>query len=212
MATGGGNDAEPTAIPAAILHFEIGTRLPAAVRPPAAFRHRQLGMGECVVHVQGRQWHETRGVLGDLRYQRLMAVADHGVDAGQRGHLLRRPLRITAGDQDARSGIFAVRAAQEGAGGAVRLRRHTAGVGYDDVGLAKTGSRGQPAMAQLSAYDFAVRPAGATSEVLNVVFCHVASLINGWMPLKQAPFQVGSDQATSSPRRPIATALWSFFL
>jgi hypothetical protein len=33
-------------------------------------------------------------------------------------------------------------------------------------------------MAQLGAYDFAIRPAGSTSEVLNVVFCHVASLIN----------------------------------
>ncbi len=129
---------------------------------------------------------KARGLLGDLRYQRLMAVADHGVDAGQRGHLLRRPLRITAGDQDARSGIFPVHSAQEGAGGAVRLRGHTAGVGDDHVGLAGTGSRGQAAMAQLGAYDFAVRPAGPTSEVLNVVFCHVASLINGWMPLKRA--------------------------
>ena len=36
---------------------------------------------------------------------------------------------------------------------------------------------GGTAMAQLGAYDFAIRPAGSTSEVLNVVFCHVASVI-----------------------------------
>jgi hypothetical protein len=33
-------------------------------------------------------------------------------------------------------------------------------------------------MAQIGADDFAVCPAGPTSEVLNVVFCHVVSLIN----------------------------------
>jgi hypothetical protein len=31
-------------------------------------------------------------------------------------------------------------------------------------------------MAQLGAYDLAVSPAGTASKVLNVVFCHVASL------------------------------------
>jgi hypothetical protein len=43
-------------------------------------------------------------------------------------------------------------------------------------------------MAQLGAYDFAVSPAGSTSEVLNVVFCHVASLINEHTPLKGTLF------------------------
>ena len=118
-----------------------------------------------------------------------MAVADHRVNAGQCGDLLRRPLRVTSGDQDARGGILPVRAAQEGAGCAVRLRSHTAGVGDDHIGLVGAQSWGEAAMAQFSTYDFAVRPAGATSEVLNVVFCHVASLINGWMPLKQRHFR-----------------------
>ena len=37
-----------------------------------------------------------------------MTIADHGMDAGQRGDLLRRALRVTSGDQDARGGIFPV--------------------------------------------------------------------------------------------------------
>ena len=68
---------------------------------------------------------KAAALLGDLGYQRLMAVADHGVDAGQRGELVRRPLRIAAGDQDARGGVFPPHAAQEGAGGAVRLGGHS---------------------------------------------------------------------------------------
>jgi len=44
-------------------------------------------------------------------------------------------------------------------------------------------------MPQFGAYDLAVRPAGTAAEVLNVVFCHVVSLINA------TPFQVGSLQA-----------------
>ena len=107
-----------------------------------------------------------------------MAVADHGVDAGQRGDLLRRPLRVAAGDQDARSGIFPAHAAQEGAGGAVGLCGDTAGIGDDHVGPGGAQSRAQAAMAQLRADDLAVGPAGTASEVLNVVFCHVVSLIN----------------------------------
>ena len=138
-----------------------------------------------------------------------MAVADHGVDAGQRGDLLRRPLRIASGDQDARSGVFPVHAAQEGAGGAVRLCGHTAGIGNDHVGPGGAQSRAQAAMAQFGAYDLAVCPAGTASEVLNVVFCHVVSLIKE--DTAQTPFQVGSDQADEFlPRRPTATALWSF--
>ncbi len=112
-----------------------------------------------------------------------MAVADHGVDAGQRGELVRRPLRIAAGDQDARGGVFPPHAAQEGAGGAVRLGGHAAGIGNDYVGLGRAQSRAEAAMPQFGAYHLAVRPAGPAPEVLNVVFCHVVSLINA------APFR-----------------------
>ena len=65
-----------------------------------------------------------------------MAVADHCVDTGQRGNLLRRPLSVTSGDQDARGGIFPVHSAQEGAGGAIGLGGHAAGVGDDHIGPA----------------------------------------------------------------------------
>ena len=46
----------------------------------------------------------------------------------------------------------------------------------NDIGLGWAQRRAQAAMAQLGAYDFAVRPAGTASKVLNVIFCHVASL------------------------------------
>ena len=106
-----------------------------------------------------------------------MAVADDGVDSGQSGDFLRRALGVAAGDQDACGWIFPMDSAQKGAGSAVRLRGHAAGVGNDHIGPVWTGSRAQAALAQLGAYDFAVGPAGPASEVLNVVFCHVASLI-----------------------------------
>jgi hypothetical protein len=100
--------------------------------------------------------------------------------------------------------------AQKGTGRAIGLRGHTARVGDDYIGPFGAGSRAQAAVAQLGAYDFAVRLAGPTSEVLNVVFCHVASLINEGYPLKGRRIQVGSDQATNTPRNPTAFALWSF--
>jgi hypothetical protein len=140
-----------------------------------------------------------------------MTVADHRVHAGQGGDLLRCALSVTTGDQDACGWIFPMDSAQKGAGSAIRLRGHTASVGDDDIGPGGAGSRAQAAVAQLGAYDFAVRPAGPTSEVLNVVFCHVASLINEGYPLKGRRIQVGSDQATNTPRNPTAFALWSFF-
>ena len=65
-----------------------------------------------------------------------MTIADDRVDAGQRGDLLRRALGVTSGDQDACGWIFAVHSPQEGAGGAIRLGSHTAGVGDDHVGPA----------------------------------------------------------------------------
>ncbi len=67
-------------------------------------------------------------------------------------------------------------AAQKGAGSTVRLRGNAAGVGNDYVGPGRAESRAQSELAQLGAYDLAVRPAGAAPKVLNVVFCHVASL------------------------------------
>ena len=112
-----------------------------------------------------------------------MAVADHGVDAGQGGELVRRPLRIAAGDQDAGGGVFPADAAQEGAGSAVCLGGHAAGIGNDYIGPGRAQSRAEAALPQFGAYDFAVRPAGPAPEVLNVVFCHVVSLINA------APFR-----------------------
>ena len=114
----------------------------------------------------------------DLRNQGFMAVTDHGVDAGQRGNLLRRPLRIASGDQDAGGGVLPPHAAQKGPGRAVRLCGHAAGIGNDHIGPGGGQGRTQAALPQFRAYDLAVSPAGTAPEVLNVVFCHVVSLIN----------------------------------
>jgi hypothetical protein len=53
---------------------------------------------------------------------------------------------------------------------------NTARVGNNDVGLGRIQSRTQAAMAHFGTYDLAVSPAGAAPEVLDVVFCHLASL------------------------------------
>ena len=111
-----------------------------------------------------------------------MTVADDGVNAGQRSDLLRRALGVASGDQDACGWIFAMDFAQKGTGGTIRLGSHTAGVGDDHVGPAGAQGRGQAAVAQLGAYDFAVGPAGSASEVLDVIFCHVASLLKERVP------------------------------
>ena len=96
MAAGDRDDAEGAAVATTILYFEVGTRLPTVrgIRPPAAFRHGQLGVSKSVVHIKGGhsrrsglqrgQRDKARGQAGNLRHQRLMAVADHSVHAGQR--------------------------------------------------------------------------------------------------------------------------------
>jgi hypothetical protein len=185
------------------LHLEIRTRLPAVLRPPAALGHSQLRMGECVIHIEPSERDEACGLLGKLRYQRFMTVADHGMHSGQRRQFLRRALCITSCDQDARGGVFPVHFAQERARSAVGLRGHAAGVGHNHVSLGGGLSRGQAPIAQIGADDFAVCPASPTSEVLNVIFCHVVSLTN------PALFQIGSDQATSFPLGPAVNEPWS---
>src|ERR1700760_4908602 len=114
-----------------------------------------------------------------------MTIADDRVDARQLGNLLRCALGVTSSDQDAGGRVFAIDSPQESAGGAVRLGGHAAGVGDDHVGTAGVCGGGGDAGTQLGAYDFAVRPAGPASEVLDVIFCHVASLLNEWTPAQR---------------------------
>ena len=85
--------------------------------------------------------------------------------------------------------------AQTGAGGAIRERGHPARVGNDYIGLG-WGSRRRdvrPAVAQpLGAYDSRhVRLAGPASEVLNVIFCHVAQSTSrdGYPPKETGEFR-----------------------
>ena len=113
-----------------------------------------------------------------------MAIADDCVDAGQFGDFLRRALRVTSGDQDARGWVFASILRRK-----TRAVRSAWAVTLQVLAMIRRPGldfgRGQAAVAQLGAYDFAVCPAGPTSGVLDVVFCHVASLINGWIPAQR---------------------------
>jgi hypothetical protein len=95
-------------------------------------------MSKCIIHMGGerRQGNKACNLLSYLWYQSFMAIADHGMNTGQRGDLLRRPLSVTSGYQDARGGVFPVHSAQEGAGSAIGLGGHAAGVGYDHIGPA----------------------------------------------------------------------------
>jgi hypothetical protein len=66
--------------------------------------------------------------------------------------------------------------AKKRAGGAISLRGHTAGVRNHYVRLPGAGGRSHALPAQFGAYDLAVSPAGTAAKILNVIFCHVASL------------------------------------
>jgi hypothetical protein len=81
---------------------------------------------------------------GDFRRKRLVAVANDGGDAIERGEFPGCALCVTAGDNDARLGIRPVRAADVCARLAVGLRGDAAGVDDDHFRLANRAC-GKPA-------------------------------------------------------------------
>lgn len=187
------NDAEGAAIRAALLDFEIGPGLRAGYE--AGFFKE--GVGEGVVGKDGnviggskeRMERDERGIgyggfggvrgasrfrlhKGESHFGRegLVAVADDGGNAGDCCQLLRRALGVTAGDEDARGGIAAACAADEGAGGAIGFRGDRAGVDDDHIGfseLACAASGGAEAFGD----GFPVGAGGAAAEVLDVEGC-----------------------------------------
>ena len=67
-------------------------------------------MSKVVAYIQsGRRYKcggRREGLRGNIRDQGFMAIADDGMDARQRSHLLRGALSITTGHHDACGGIF----------------------------------------------------------------------------------------------------------
>ena|ERR1700761_6364795 len=139
-------------------------------------------MSKEIIRIELRNGNKGRGLLSDLRHKRLVAIADHGEDAWECGDFLRRPLRITAGHQNASFGILAVGAPDKGTCGLVGLLCHSTGIGDYDISSVSIRGGKKAAASQLGSDDFAIRSAGTATEVLNVVFCHFASLLNRRLP------------------------------
>ena len=75
--------------------------------------------------------------FGNLRFVR---VSDDPFDAGHGGEFIRGALRVAAGDENAGGGVFAVDAADGGAGVVIGFGRDGAGVEYHDVGRGRADS------------------------------------------------------------------------
>ena len=109
-----------------------------------------------------------------------MAVADDGVDSGQSGNFLRRALGVAAGDQDACGWILPMDSRRKAravlSACAVTLQVLAKATSARlDWKLVKPRWRNSALMISPSAR-LARHP-----KVLNVVFCHVASLHEGYL-------------------------------
>ncbi len=101
-------------------------------------RPGRLGRG-----LQGLKRHKAAGVradparLADGNRSDLIfvAVADDGINSGQRGDFFRRALRIAAGHHDAGPGVGPPHPANVGACIAVGFRGYRAGVHHHHIGL-----------------------------------------------------------------------------
>ena len=98
MAAGGGDDAEGAAVPAAILHFEVGTGLAAADSPQPLCgmdnsEWAKVSSTESGSHRSGLQSGRRAKGCGHLRDKSFMTVADDGV----RRRAARRPPAARAG-------------------------------------------------------------------------------------------------------------------
>ena len=98
----------------------------------------------------------------------LVAVADHGGDAGQGGDFLRRSLGIAAGDDDAGLGIGSTDAADVGAGVAVGLGGDGAGVHHDHIGVPQVGGGERVQAVEAGGDGVSVGLAGAASEIFHM--------------------------------------------
>jgi hypothetical protein len=104
-----------------------------------------------------------------------MAIPNDGMHTFQGSDLAGSTLRITAGHDDTCPGIGALHPAEERTCGAISLLGNTACVHNNHVRRRAAGGS-QAAPTQLRVDGFSIGAACATSEVLNVVSCHVVSL------------------------------------
>ena len=161
--------AKCTAIAAALLNLQVGTRL----RARHELRILNEGVGEAIVgpdgssvlgaRVKERSYGHNGGrkccgcairetvreivcrivsqIEDDVRREGLVAVADDGGHASYARKLLRSALRVAAGDDNFGSGISAMRAADERTSRAIGFGRYAAGIDYDHVGRKWVGAR-----------------------------------------------------------------------
>ena len=122
-----------------------------------------------------------------------MAIADDSVHALERGDLSRRALRVTARHHDRSRWVLAPHPAEKGAGRALGLSGHAAGIDHHHIRRRGSAGSDKTAMAQLSVNGFTIGPICAASEVLNVIFCHVVSL----------SMATARDKAALRPKVPI---------
>lgn len=115
-------------------------------------------------------------VDGDLRHERLVAVANHCGNAFKFGNFFGRALCIAAGDDDPCRGIQTVHASNIGAGLAVGLGGHAAGVYDHHVSFRMVLHAMLPGGAQPFAHRLAIGASGAATEVLDVKAGHDFSL------------------------------------
>ena len=105
-----------------------------------------------------------------------MRIADHPLDARHLRQFLRRPLRITAGDQNARGRIFAMHPADGRPRIAVGLRRNSAGIQDDQVGVLARIGAAKTALGQLRFERRAIGLRRAAAEILDEEPRHPSSL------------------------------------
>ncbi len=124
----------------------------------------------------------------------LVRISHYQADAGQRRNLFRRPLRVTAGDQDSRTGVFPMNAADGSTCVLISRRGDGAGIQDDDFSLDGSAGALQSAGQQLALNGGAIGLGRAASEVLHMIRRH-ESIILGWL------FEAGGASEPAGSRR-----------
>lgn len=105
----------------------------------------------------------------------LLAVLHDGMNSVERGNLLRGPLGVTTGHDNAGAGPLALSAANVGAGIALGLGGNAAGVHDDDVRILRR-DRLRAESFHCGGDGVPVRLIGAAAEIFHVETLHLASV------------------------------------
>ena len=101
-----------------------------------------------------------------------MRISYYTAHSRQRGYLFRSALGVASGDHDLATGIFAMDAANGGAGILIRGGGHGAGVENDDLRLGGNAGAVESALSELSFDGGSVGLGGAAAKVLYVEGTH----------------------------------------